>query len=278
MFAPPVTLASLAGTSVAGVRIADQEGRLTGDGLCAFWAVVSTVFCTLVYKLSRFYSPLLFKSYRGLSLRDKREWDVRYGSMPHAFLCIVYACVMLSGDFFYKEAPVPSVFRTCDTSYTALGISLGFFIVDFVISWKYHMGGNEMLAHHIGAISSVLVAVLLGQGHMHTIWMLVTEATTPFVNLRWWLDKANMKATLLYFYNGVSIFLTWIIFRLVTFPPFFYVVWQQRGQVELLWPGSVVLLMIVPFLLLFLNIMWFYKIVKGVIKLMTPAPAEKKAA
>lgn len=28
-----------------------------------------------------------------------------------------------------------------------------------------------------------------GDGHMHAVWMLVTEFTTPFTNLRWWLDN-----------------------------------------------------------------------------------------
>ena len=42
---------------------------------------------------------------------------------------------------------------------------------------------------------------------MHAAWMMLAEATTPFVNMRWWLDKAEMKSSPLYFYNGVALFL-----------------------------------------------------------------------
>lgn len=51
------------------------------------------------------------------------------------------------------------------------------------------MGGTEMVIHHIGSLFSVTTALLTGNAHMHTIWMLVTEFTTPFINNRWWLDK-----------------------------------------------------------------------------------------
>ncbi len=51
------------------------------------------------------------------------------------------------------------------------------------------MGGFEMLLHHIGSLASVTAAIVTGHGHMHALWMLVTEFTTPFINMRWWLDK-----------------------------------------------------------------------------------------
>eukprot|EP00955_Chlamydomonas_euryale_P083749 363887-Chlamydomonas_euryale.AAC.8 len=98
------------------------------------------------------------------------------------------------------------------------------------------MGGPEMLLHHMGALVSVLTAVTTGQGHMHTMWMLATEFTTPFIDLRWWLDKANLKSSRLYMYNGMAIFVSWVVARLCIFPPFFYVVWQQREQISLVYP------------------------------------------
>lgn len=40
-------------------------------------ACVSGIVSMLMYWGGRFYSPLLFSSYKGLSKKDKREWDVR---------------------------------------------------------------------------------------------------------------------------------------------------------------------------------------------------------
>lgn len=51
------------------------------------------------------------------------------------------------------------------------------------------MGGTEMVLHHIGSLLSVVMALMTGDGHMHTLWMLSTEFTTPLINNRWWLDK-----------------------------------------------------------------------------------------
>lgn len=46
------------------------------------------------------------------------------------------------------------------------------------------MGGTEMLLHHLGSLLSVATALATGNGHMHTLWMLFTEFTTPFINNR----------------------------------------------------------------------------------------------
>ena len=49
-------------------------------------AIVSFLVSTLIYKLSRYYSPLIFKSYSGLSRADQREWDVRWGQKQDSFM------------------------------------------------------------------------------------------------------------------------------------------------------------------------------------------------
>ncbi len=40
-------------------------------------ALVFGIWCTVVYKLGRFYSPMFFKSYSKLALADQRNWDTR---------------------------------------------------------------------------------------------------------------------------------------------------------------------------------------------------------
>ncbi len=52
------------------------------------------------------------------------------------------------------------------------------------------LGGTEMILHHVGSLASVVTAIVSGNCHMHALWMLMTEFTTPFINLRWWFDKA----------------------------------------------------------------------------------------
>ncbi|GFH25443.1 TLC domain-containing protein [Haematococcus lacustris] len=81
------------------------------------------------------------------------------------------------------------ILRTSPSTYLALGVSFGYFVIDFWTCVKYNLGGTEMVLHHLGSLLSVTTALVTGDGHMHTLWMLVTEFTTPLINNRWWLDK-----------------------------------------------------------------------------------------
>ncbi|GFH30575.1 TLC domain-containing protein [Haematococcus lacustris] len=156
------------------------------------------------------------------------------------------------------------ILRTSPSTYLALGVSFGYFVIDFWTCVKYNLGGTEMVLHHLGSLLSVTTALVTGDGHMHTLWMLVTEFTTPLINNRWWLDKMVRD-------QG------WIFARLLVFPPFFWIVWQTRDQVTEIVPLSKFLLVVVPIILTFLNLFWFYKIVKGAMKILT-VPAVKKTS
>ena len=52
-----------------------------------------------------------------------------------------------------------------------------------------------------------LCRVVQGQAHAYTLALLATEFTTPFVNARFWLDKAGCKAHPVYAANGVAMLL-----------------------------------------------------------------------
>ncbi|KAG1677488.1 hypothetical protein FOA52_001944 [Chlamydomonas sp. UWO 241] len=250
-----------------GWRLADQDGNLSNEGLCVFWACVSMVASLCMYYFGRFYSPLFFKCYKGLTPSEQREWDVRYASMPFGFLCVWYAYIMLmSSDFLFEDGPVPHMHRSNAVTWTQLGIAFGFFVVDFFVCFKYNMGGQEMLWHHIGTLMAVTTSILTGEQHMSSVWMLLTEATTPLINMRWWLDKAGMKSSPVYIYNGLGIFFCWILFRLVSFVPFFYNIWVQRAQLAIVHPMCVFIMYTFPPALTLLNVWWFTKIVKGVMK------------
>ncbi len=68
----------------------------------------------------------------------------------------------------------------------------------------------------------------LAKRHMHSSNACL-EAHRPIV-----FCAQEMKASPLYFWNGMMLFLVWILARLLSFPPFFYVVYIQRDQIKLL--------------------------------------------
>lgn len=93
------------------------------------------------------------------------------------------------------------------------------------------------------------------------------------VNLRWYLDKANLKSSKLYTVNGLLLLLVWGVARVVLFIPFYLHVLQNWSSVMQIPVHAAVLLLGVPLLLFALNTMWFVKIVRGAYKLVFPPAA-----
>lgn len=48
----------------------------------------------------------------------------------------------------------------------------------------------------------------------------------------------GMKTHFLYILNGLAILSSWTVARLATFPPFFLLVWRQRGSIKDMHPAS----------------------------------------
>ncbi|KAF5829579.1 TLC domain-containing protein [Dunaliella salina] len=275
-----VSLPQLAGLELPYLHtpLVQADGLLTPQGCGVLAGVISTVLCFVMYKGSRALTPPLSKVYKHLSLEDRRNWDTRYASVFHAVSCVYFAYRLLwEGDLFWKDADEPLVRRTSAGTYMALGISTGYFSTDFVTCVKYNMGGTEMVLHHIGSLLSVAMALMTGDGHMHTLWMLSTEFTTPLINNRWWLDKMGMKSSILYVINGLSIAIFWVPARLYVFVPYFITLWETRDQLQYVTFFSKILIVVIPIILSILNLIWFRKIMIGVYKVLSK-PERKEGA
>jgi len=136
-----------------------------------------------------------------------------------------------------------------------------------MIFWKYpSLGGIEYIVHH--SLSGVAVAYSLfsGEGQLYTYMVLISEITTPEINLRWYLDTAGMKKSLAYVVNGVFIFLAWLVARILLFIYMFYHVYLHYNQVMRMHIFGYVLVFGVPAALGVMNLIWFGKIVRGVKK------------
>jgi len=67
------------------------------------------------------------------------------------------------------------------------------------------------LLHHGLSMYAIGLALLSGKAHMYILMVLFTEVTTAFVNLRWYLDVSGQKNCNLYLYNGVALFIGWLV-------------------------------------------------------------------
>lgn len=245
-------------------------------------AITSTVICITLYVGSAFFSERIFPAYASLSVVDKRDWDSKvFSGFFAVFISILSSYILIADGTFDRGKPtdVPYTHRTSSWTWVALGVSTGYFLVDSVKTVWYHphMGGTAMLTHHMLAFISVIAGTIHGQFHVYIAWLLLTELTTPFIVARWYLEKLGLKATSVYLYNGLAIFVSWFVGRILLFIPFFQNLWFDRHYVfHAHWNITVLALGIPPFLFA-LNLFWFSKIVKAIVKRVGPKSATAAA-
>ncbi|KAL3143270.1 hypothetical protein ABBQ38_002115 [Trebouxia sp. C0009 RCD-2024] len=232
----------------------------------------------VLFKLSPYLSNASTRTYSSLGPRDKIDWDSRVSSTLHAFaISALAAYLIVWSDSFSDKSSIsepwkdPPLKRHTQVSSAALGLSVGYFMLDITLIIRHFpwMGGPEMLIHHIAAFMSVALASFTGQAHLYTLLLLSTELTTPFVNARWVFDQMGWRSARIYTVNGVCLFASWLFARIVLFLWFFKHMWEHRSDIAELRTHVMVLILTVPPLLFVLNVFWFGKIVRGLIKLLT---------
>ncbi|KAG0579031.1 hypothetical protein KC19_4G067200 [Ceratodon purpureus] len=165
-----------------------------GELVLWFVSVLSgIVFCKLVYDVSEGLSPVLFSSYNKLTKSEKVEWNNRTFSTAHAVVSSAIAFYLLYiSDVFIESAPYgPIMFRSSMISQIGLGFSCGYFIADMgiVIAFFPVLGGYEFIAHHLVSMLSLILAVHCAHAHLYLYIVLLSECTTPFINLRWYFPS-----------------------------------------------------------------------------------------
>ena len=119
-----------------------------------------------------------------------------------------------------------------------------------------------------------------GYSQSLTVCVLFLEATGPFVNARWFLSAHGYKASALYLANGVVMFVLFFALRVV------FNWWLAITRFVFQWdafvgeqPRYIVAADLLFFPInLFLQLLWFQKIVKGILALLGGGAASKSKA
>eukprot|EP00268_Persea_americana_P027843 TRINITY_DN27105_c0_g1_i2.p1 TRINITY_DN27105_c0_g1~~TRINITY_DN27105_c0_g1_i2.p1 ORF type:complete len:169 (-),score=17.49 TRINITY_DN27105_c0_g1_i2:441-947(-) len=158
-------------------------------------------------------------------------------------------------------------FTTC-IGFGFLQVSLGYFMADLAMMFWFYpsLGGLEYVLHHLLSVVSIAYSMLSGEGQFYTYMVLISETTTPVINLRWYLDTAGMKRSNMYFLNGVVMFFAWLVARIILFIYLFYHIYTHYDQVKQMHQYSFSLVIVVPSVLAIMNLVWFGKIVRGLKK------------
>ncbi|XP_017638707.1 uncharacterized protein LOC108480283 [Gossypium arboreum] len=237
-----------------------------------FWGIIT---CKLVYDITGFISPFCFKGYGKLSDKEKMEWNNRGFSTFHALIAAWASLyLLLFSDLFNEDSSNDLIVnRSSIISNMVLGFSIGYFLSDLaMVFWHFPaLGGLEYVLHHGLSMFSISLSLMSSQGHIYILMVLFSESTTPFVNIRWYLDVAGRKSSTIYIYNGIALFFGWLIARIFLFIYFFAHMFNHFDEVKKIFPLGFYSLLTVPPVLGLMNVVWFWKIVKGLIKTISKA-------
>ncbi|RYR27532.1 hypothetical protein Ahy_B01g051554 isoform B [Arachis hypogaea] len=211
------------------------------------------IFCVIVYRLMDIMSSLLFMRYGKLSNKQKIEWNNRGFSTVHAiFASVVSFYLLMRSDLFSDDSREELIVHRSSTfSNSVLGISVGYFLTDLaMILWYYPaLGGMEYILHHGLSLFSIIQALLSGQAQIYILMVLFTESTTPFALGCIWSQELQ------------TLHLEWRCFVL--------------RVVKQIFPLGYYSVLTVPAMLAMMNIYWFWKIARGMVKTLAKAKAKK---
>ncbi|XP_057812131.1 uncharacterized protein LOC131026309 [Salvia miltiorrhiza] len=232
--------------------------------------VLGMLTCKLAYDLCQLISTFYSRNYNALTKIQRMEWNNRGISTLHAvFISIMSLYFVFWSELFSDQNHSGLVtFRNSSISTFALGLSVGYFLSDLgMICWRYpSLGGPEYVLHHSISAIAVAYAMYMGEGQLYTFMVLISEITTPWINIRWYLDVSGLKRSTAYLINGVVIFFSWLVARILLFGYMFYHVYLHHDQVMQMHTAGFLLVFVVPVALAIMNLMWFGKILKGLKK------------
>ncbi|KAM0833310.1 hypothetical protein ACQ4PT_064347 [Festuca glaucescens] len=208
---------------------------LLADSYVSYTAVLGGILmCKMVYDITHLVSSFYYKSYASLTKAQKLEWNNRGISTVHAiFITYMSVYLVFFSHLFSDQLDGPITSRNSNLSNFTLGVSVGYFITDIaMIFWVYpSLGGMEYVLHHILSLVSIVYSTYSGEGQLYTYMVLISEATTPGINLRWFLDTAGLKKSKAYLVNGVWMVVAWLVARILLFIYLFYHIYFHYDQV-----------------------------------------------
>jgi hypothetical protein len=210
-----------------------------------------------------------FKWYRRFTEDQKIEWNAYAVSTLHAIVSSAAALVIL---FKFPALVWDPVFQYQECGDHVLMLTAGYLTAD-----AYVVGTNAQafkaltstLVHHLSASFTFLYMMQLHSLQAFALAFVVTEASTPLVNLRYQLSAMGLGKSRMYVINGLTMLAVFFVIRIIGYPFLMWSLIYHTGTIFalkgalttiLLWAGALTGGV--------LNHMWFYKMVKGAIKVL----------
>eukprot|EP00439_Symbiodinium_sp_Y106_P074878 s466_g14.t1 len=201
---------------------------------------------------------------------EKAYWAASFTGLLHAVVLVVL-CVMalldkpdlLSSTDFFQET---------DMTQLCCQVFMGYILQDLFLSIYFGSawpGWQTNLIHHVLVLVVwwQLTAGRYAQGPA-TVAMLC-EFSTPFVAMRWFLDRAGMKSSTLYIVNGMTMLISFLIFRVILYSYMLVRIYHMQDGFLRIPVLNRCLFLLGYFGGAALQYFWFFKIARGAYKTLT---------
>ena len=199
---------------------------------------------------------------------SNKHLDTLLASTTHAVLAVTFASYSLA----FGLLGTYRVFSNSSLGFVTLQVSLGYFVADLVIILldpKLRSDKASLMHHFAGIIGLVLSLYFQGKLMFYLIFRLISELSTPFVNMRWVLHQFHITNGTVYKIAAYGMVATFFATRIITMPLFWYDCYNcfvHPGMVIV--PDFFKVWAVINFSAFdVLNLYWFYKMVRGAIKL-----------
>lgn len=217
--------------------------------------------------------------YKQLSPEFKIQWCSRGVSTIHAVISTVLSFYVLAVDDVTYQDPLwgKSLLGELTVAFT-----YGYMLADLVylvmeLSPKTSDVYYASIVHHFMFIICEPILLVSGAMTHFALVRLFAEVSTPFVNFRWSLAASNKKETRIYFYNGLMLVFTFFFSRILMLPYVYLRLLGPSDSEGMHRLGFRKIILVGPAIVDVLNIFWFYRIVKGIIKHFKPLGDETKS-
>lgn len=180
-------------------------------------AIYSFVACHLLERIARFASFYLSETYRNFKTEvDRFDWSNRVVAFVHA---VVSATLALYGLMTEPQTWSDSGSGYAESYVSIVMISIGYFLYDIVVLVRYYAMTKTIdipiVVHHLICMGGILHCVNYRVGILPCVELLFTEATTPFLHIRWYLMKMNMKESPIFNINNLVFYFAFFICRVL---------------------------------------------------------------
>ncbi|XP_054859128.1 TLC domain-containing protein 4-B-like [Eublepharis macularius] len=221
----------------------------------------------------------LCPSYCTLPSVKRNEWNSRCVSTLHAMVVGLFCLYILWYDDAVNANPIwgdPGLVKL------NVAITCGYLLYDLLLLIRYWktLGDSLFVCHHLAALYAYGYVLSRGVLPYFANFRLLSELSTPFVNLRWFLDAAGWpRSSWLVLANGLAMTVVFFAVRIAVIPSYYAHVFSWYGSpeykrlglsVQVAWIGSSLALEV-------LNVIWMYRIARGFYRALCHSKAHKTA-